>query len=162
VSAPATRSGKRSTAARDALAQLRGLVNNADLAQCIPVELRRAGFGRVSFLCFAHAMWVLGSGRTPPADGPAETLLEPGRNGPAQDGATPVYVWQTAVGLLRTDESDQGTDLVSGDGDVLAVFAEGVGAILERNIALERVEAMRVSAQAHSAAILSLTTFIND
>jgi len=170
----AIRSGARSAAAKDALAQLRSLRNNADLAECIPVELSRAGFGRVSFSCFTHTMWVLGSDQTPPADGSTETLLDAGRahprqhcgplpdSTPAQTVAAPVYVWQIAVGRLHADDCDQAEGLDAGDGEVLAVFAEGVGAILERNIALARIHAMRVSAQAHSAAVLSLTSLFDD
>lgn len=168
-----TRSSVRSAAARDALAQLRSLLNNADLAECIPIELSRAGFGRVSLLCFDHTMWVAGSDQPPPADRSAETLFEAGRTHqglhckplpgtPSQNGAAPVYVWQTAVGLLHADDSDQAERLDAADWDVLTVFAEGVGAILERNIALDRIQAMRTSVQTHSAAILSLTTLLGE
>ena len=63
--------------------------------------------------------------------------------------AAPVYVWQTPVGLLHADAPSEAGDVGPGDRDILGVFAEGLGAIMERNIALERMRAMHQAAADH-------------
>ncbi|MBJ7337554.1 LuxR C-terminal-related transcriptional regulator [Mycolicibacterium sp.] len=72
--------------------------------------------------------------------------------------AAPIYVWQTPVGLLHADAPSDAGDVNLDDRDLLGVFAEAVGAILERNVALERMKAMQRSARTHLHDIRSLTS----
>jgi DNA-binding CsgD family transcriptional regulator len=59
---------------------------------------------------------------------------------------------------VTTDIGDVGP----GDRDVLGVFAEGLGAIMERNIALERVQAFHCSAETHLGLLDSITNLLGE
>lgn len=76
--------------------------------------------------------------------------------------AAPVYVWQVPVALLHADAPSDSGDVGAAERDLLGFFAEGLGAILERNIVLERMQSLRNAAQQHLREISSLTQLFND
>ena len=179
----------RTVATKEALARLRRIVNNNELADRIPIELCRAGFGRVLFSLIQNNNWMVRSAHVTGDDAMSSALLQAGRahprrlcqplpesamvrnktpilvDRPQSDPrvnaelvavakpevyvAAPVYVWQTPVGLLHADAPSEAGDVGPGDRDILGVFAEGLGAIMERNIALERMRAMHQAAADH-------------
>lgn len=71
--------------------------------------------------------------------------------------AAPVYVWQNPVALLHADAPAESGDVGPEDRDLLGVFAEGLGAIMERNIVMDKMRAMRSNAVEHLLAVDSLT-----
>lgn len=73
--------------------------------------------------------------------------------------AAPVYVWQTPIGLLHADAPGPGGNVGPGDRDALGVFAEGLGAVMERNIVIERMQTMHRAAADHLALIDSFSGF---
>jgi DNA-binding CsgD family transcriptional regulator len=76
--------------------------------------------------------------------------------------AAPIYMWQRPVGLLHADAPSSAGDVSVADRDLLGVFAEALGTILERNAAMEQMQAMRDSAQTYARTIRSLTVLSND
>ena len=187
----------RTTATTDALARLRQIANNNELADHIPIELCRAGFGRVLFSLIQDNNWIPRSAHTGDAALTA-ALLEAGRahprrlcqplpestmvrtkapilvDHPQSDPrvntelvavtksevyvAAPIYIWQTPVALLHADAPGEAGDVGTDDRDILGVFAEGLGAIMERNIVLERMQAMRRAATDHIASVDSFAS----
>ncbi|MCX2932370.1 LuxR C-terminal-related transcriptional regulator [Mycobacterium sp. CVI_P3] len=74
--------------------------------------------------------------------------------------AAAVHIWETPVALLHADVTTDIGDVGPGDRDVLGVFAEGLGAIMERNIALERVQAFHNGAKTHLRLLDSITNLL--
>jgi DNA-binding CsgD family transcriptional regulator len=192
---------RRPAATSDALARLRGVNTNGELAERIPVELCRAGFGRVLFSLVRHNMWLVRSAHTTGDTALTAALLKVGRahprricqplpessmlrakapilvNRPQSDPrvnaplvavvkpevyiAAPVYLWQSPVALLHADAPTESGDVGPSDRDVLGVFAEGLGAIMERNLALERLHAMHSGASDYHRVVDALTGFLD-
>lgn len=193
----------RTAASKEALGRLRAVSSNAELAERIPVELCRAGFGRVLFSLIHQNTWVVRSAHTTGDEDVMAALLQAGRAHPRRLShplpesamiasktpilvarpqsdprvntplvsvvkpnvyvAAPVYVWQTPAALLHADAPDeQAGDVGPDDRDLLGVFAEGLGAIMERNIVLERLQAMRTGASEHRRMVEDLTGFFAD
>lgn len=187
----------RTIATKEALARLRGVSSNNELADRIPVELCQAGFGRVLFSLIQQNTWMVRSAHTTGDEALTAALLEAGRAHPRRLSrplpesamvrtkspilverpqtdprvnsplvavvkpnvyvAAPVYMWQTPVALLHADAPDgEPGDVGAEDRDVLGVFAEGLGAIMERNIVLERMQSMRTGADEHRRLLESL------
>ncbi|MDT5117646.1 MAG: hypothetical protein QOE04_2843 [Mycobacterium sp.] len=63
--------------------------------------------------------------------------------------AAPVSTWGRPIGLLHADHSTDGPVVHEVDRDVLAMFAEGLGVAFERNLMMERLQAMRRAADEH-------------
>ncbi|HRD10835.1 MAG TPA: response regulator transcription factor [Mycobacterium sp.] len=187
----------RATATKEALARLRRVSSNHDLADRVPAELCRAGFGRVLFSLIRQNTWFVRSAHTVGDAQMAATLLEVGRanprrlRGPLPESAmlrtrqpilvedplsdprvnsrlvavvksnvyvaAAVHIWDTPVALLHADAPTDLGDVGPADRDVLGVFAEGLGAIMERNIAVERMRALRAGAEEHSRRLDSIT-----
>ena len=173
-------------------------MSNTELADRIPVELCRAGFGRVLFSLIQNNNWMVRSAHVTGDDAMSSALLQAGRahprrlcqplpesamvrnktpilvDRPQSDPrvnaelvavakpevyvAAPVYVWQTPVGLLHADAPSDAGDVGPGDRDILGVFAEGLGAIMERNIVLERMRAMHQAAADHLVTVDSFAS----
>jgi DNA-binding CsgD family transcriptional regulator len=76
--------------------------------------------------------------------------------------AAPVYVWQTPVALLHADAPTESGDVGAEDRDLLGLFAEGLGAIMERNIVAERMQSLRNATQHHAQRMHSLTGHFED
>lgn len=192
----------RPKAAKDALARLRRLSDNTQLAERLPLELCRAGFGRVLFSRIQNNMWMV---RSAHLVGDAEltaTLLRVGRahprrlcsplpesamvrnmapilvTDPQSDPrvrtdlvdivkpsayvAAPVYVWQTPIALLHADAPSESGDVGVEDRDLLGLFAEGLGAVMERNIVAERLRSLHTAAHQHVDEMHSLTDLFGD
>jgi DNA-binding CsgD family transcriptional regulator len=194
---PAVAPEARPTAATEALGRLRRLSNNTELAERVPLELCRAGFGRVLFSRIQRNMWVVRSAHIPGDADLTATLLQVGRahprrlchplpesamvrdkapilvTDPQSDPrvradlvdiakpdvyvAAPIYVWQTPVALLHADAPTESGDVGAGDRELLGLFAEGLSAIMERNIVLERMQSLRSAAHQHVQEMHSLT-----
>lgn len=192
----------RPTAATEALARLRRLSNNTELADRLPLELCRAGFARVLFSRIQRNMWVVRSAHAAGDADLTDTLLRVGRahprrlcaplpestmvrdkapilvTDPQSDPhvntdlvavvkpdvyiAAPIYVWQTPVGLLHADAPSESGDVGAEDRDLLGLFAEGLGTIMERNIVMERMQTLRIAANAHAHEMHSLTDIFDD
>lgn len=199
VAAEAVDPAPRSTATTEALSRLRQVTNNTELAEQIPVELCRAGFGRVLFSLIQNNNWVVRSAHVTGDESLKSALLEAGRahprrlcqplpestmvrtktailvERPQSDPrvnielvavtkpnvyvAAPVYVWQTPFGLLHADAPGADGDVGPGDRDALGVFAEGLGAVMERNIVMERMLTMHRAATDHLALVDSFADF---
>lgn len=191
----------RATATKEALARLRTAATNGELADRIPIELCRAGFGRVLFSLIQNNNWVVRSAHAAGDEALGEALLAAGRAHPRRlcqplpesamvrtkkpilvadpqsdprvysdlvavvksdvYVAAPVYVWQTPVALLHADAPGSAGDVGPEDRDLLGVFAEGLGAIMERNIVVERMRAMHLAASQHLGALNSMTSIFN-
>ncbi len=146
---------RRTVATAAALSRLRRLSNNADLADRVPNELWQAGFGCVLFSFVPRNMWC-------PRSVQAIDVTElPGAVLHARVVA-PVCVWQTPVGLLHVVAPTESGDVGPEDRDLLGVFAEGLGAILERNIVQNKIQALSTCAEDHRQAIDALTRFGTD
>lgn len=76
--------------------------------------------------------------------------------------AAAVRIWETPVALLHADAPTGVGDVGPEDRDVLGVFAEGLGAIMERNVVLERMQALRSGAEEHSSLLESMTDLLSD
>jgi len=192
----------RSATTKGALARLRTVSSNHELADRIPVELCRAGFGRVLFSLIRQNTWVVRSAHTPADAQMAATLLEVGRANPRRLTrplpesamlhtrqpiliehpqsdprvntplvavvrpdvyvAAAVHIWETPVALLHADAPTGVGDVGPEDRDVLGVFAEGLGAIMERNVVLERMQALRTGAEEHTKLLESMTDLLGD
>ncbi len=192
----------RTTATKEALARLRAVSSNHDLADRVPAELCRAGFGRVLFSLIRQNTWFVRSAHTVGDAQLAATLLEVGRahprrlrsplpesamlrtrqpilvdqplSNPAVNSrlvavvkpdvyvAAAVHIWDTPVALLHADAPTDNGDVGPADRDVLGVFAEGLGAIMERNIAVERMQALLAGAQGHSRLLDSIADVLGD
>jgi DNA-binding CsgD family transcriptional regulator len=76
--------------------------------------------------------------------------------------ASAVHIWETPVALLHADAPTGVGDVGPEDRDVLGVFAEGLGAIMERNVVLERMQALRTGAEEHSRLLELMTDVIID
>jgi DNA-binding CsgD family transcriptional regulator len=63
--------------------------------------------------------------------------------------AAPVLAWGRPSGLLHADRSTERPGLYEADRDVLGMFAEGLGVAFERNLMMERLQAMRRAADEH-------------
>jgi len=63
--------------------------------------------------------------------------------------AAPVLPWGRPIGLLHADRSTERPGVYEADRDVLGMFAEGSGVAFERNLMMERLEAMRRAADEH-------------
>jgi DNA-binding CsgD family transcriptional regulator len=70
--------------------------------------------------------------------------------------AAPVSTWGRPIGLLHADRSTEGPGVHEVDRDVLAIFAEGLGVAFERNLMMERLQAMRRAADDHLRAATAL------
>jgi DNA-binding CsgD family transcriptional regulator len=76
--------------------------------------------------------------------------------------AAPVYAWQMPVGLLHADAPTERGDVDVAERDLLGLFAEGVGAIFERNLVLARLRAMRGAVEEHTHKIGALADAFED
>ena len=76
--------------------------------------------------------------------------------------AAPVYAWQTPVGLLHADAPTEFGDVGTAERDLLGLFAEGAGAIFERNLALARLRALRGAVEEHTHRIGALADAFDD
>ena len=72
----------RTVATKEALARLRRIVSNTELADRIPVELCRAGFGRVLFSLIQNNNWMVRSAHVTGDDAMSSALLQAGRAHP--------------------------------------------------------------------------------
>lgn len=191
----------RPAATTEALARLRTLRSNTELAERIPVELCRAGFGRVLFSLIRNNTWMVRSAHTTGDTGLTAALLEAGRANPRRlcqplpessmlrtkapilvdrpqsdprvntplvsivkpqvYVAAAVHIWQSPVALLHADAPTESGDVGPEDRDVLGVFAEGLGAIMERNLVLERMQALHTDAAGYCRQIDLLTDFLD-
>jgi DNA-binding CsgD family transcriptional regulator len=70
--------------------------------------------------------------------------------------AAPVLTWGRPIGLLHADRSTERPGVYEVDRDVLAMFAEGLGVAFERNLMMDRLQAMRRAADEHLRAATSL------
>jgi DNA-binding CsgD family transcriptional regulator len=70
--------------------------------------------------------------------------------------AAPVLTWGRPIGLLHADRSTQRPGVCEVDRDVLGLFAEGLGVAFERNLMMERFQAMRRAADEHLRAMNAL------
>ena len=76
--------------------------------------------------------------------------------------AAPVYAWQTPVGLLHADAPTEFGDVGAAERDLLGLFAEGIGAIFERNLALARLRWLRGAVEEHTHRIGALANAFDD
>jgi DNA-binding CsgD family transcriptional regulator len=190
------------TVAKEALARLRLISTNSELAERIPVEVHRMGFTRILFSYIRHNTWMVRSAYAADDDALADTMLQVGRahprklrrplpecdmvlsgspilvENPRSDPrlhselvavtnpkayvAAPVYAWQTPVGLLHADAPTEVGDVDIAERDLLGLFAEGVGAIFERNLALARLRTMRGAVEEHTQRIGALADAFED
>jgi DNA-binding CsgD family transcriptional regulator len=70
--------------------------------------------------------------------------------------AAPVSTWGRPIGLLHADRSTERPGVYEVDRDVLAMFAEGLGVAFERNLMIDRLQAMRRAADEHLRAATAL------
>jgi DNA-binding CsgD family transcriptional regulator len=70
--------------------------------------------------------------------------------------AAPVLTWGKPIGLLHADRSTERPGVIAIDRDVLGMFAEGLGVAFERNLMMDRLEAMRRAADEHMRAANAL------
>jgi DNA-binding CsgD family transcriptional regulator len=70
--------------------------------------------------------------------------------------AAPVLTWGKPIGLLHADRSAERPGVYEVDRDVLAMFAEGLGVAFERNLMMDRLQAMRRAADEHLRAATAL------
>ncbi len=70
--------------------------------------------------------------------------------------AAPVLTWGRPIGLLHADRSAERPGVYEVDRDVLAMFAEGLGVAFERNLMMDRLQAMRRAADEHLRAATAL------
>jgi DNA-binding CsgD family transcriptional regulator len=70
--------------------------------------------------------------------------------------AAPVSTWGRPIGLLHADRSTERPGVYEVDRDVLAMFAEGLGVAFERNLMMDRLQAMRRAADEHLRAATAL------
>jgi DNA-binding CsgD family transcriptional regulator len=70
--------------------------------------------------------------------------------------AAPVLAWGRPIGLLHADRSTERPGVYEVDRDVLGMFAEGLGVAFERNLMMERLQAMRRAADEHLRAASAL------
>jgi DNA-binding CsgD family transcriptional regulator len=188
--------------AKEALARLRLVFTNSELADRIPYEVHRMGFTRILFSYIRHNTWFVRSAYAADDDSLADTMLQVGRahprrlrrplpecemvrsgspiliENPRSDPrlhselvavtnpkayvAAPVYAWQMPVGLLHADAPTEVGDVDVAERDLLGLFAEGVGAIFERNLALARLRAMRGVVEEHTHKIGALADAFGD
>jgi DNA-binding CsgD family transcriptional regulator len=190
------------TVAKEALARLRRVSDNSELADRIPGEVHRMGFTRILFSYIRHNTWYVRSAYAADNDRLAETMLQVGRahprrlrrplpecemvrnrspiliENPRSDPrlhselvavtnpnayvAAPVYAWQMPVGLLHADAPTESGDVDVAERDLLGLFAEGVGAIFERNKLLARLRAMRGAVEEHTHKVGALADAFAD
>jgi DNA-binding CsgD family transcriptional regulator/GAF domain-containing protein len=70
--------------------------------------------------------------------------------------AAPVLAWGRPIGLLHADRSTERPGVSEVDRDVLGMFAEGLGVAFERNMMMDRLQAMRRAADEHLRAANAL------
>jgi DNA-binding CsgD family transcriptional regulator len=70
--------------------------------------------------------------------------------------AAPVLTWGKPIGLLHADRSTERPGVYEVDRDVLGIFAEGLGVAFERNLMMDRLQAMRRAADEHLRAVSAL------
>jgi len=70
--------------------------------------------------------------------------------------AAPVLTWGKPVALLHADRSAERPGVYEVDRDVLGMFAEGLGVAFERNLMMDRLQAMRCAADEHVRAVNAL------
>jgi DNA-binding CsgD family transcriptional regulator len=70
--------------------------------------------------------------------------------------AAPVLSWGRPIGLLHADRNTERPGVHEVDRDVLAMFAEGLGIAFERNLMMDRLQAMRRAADQHLRAANAL------
>ena len=70
--------------------------------------------------------------------------------------AAPVLTWGRPVGLLHADRSTERPGVHEVDRDILGMFAEGLGVAFERNLMMDRLQAMRRAADEHLRAASAL------
>lgn len=71
--------------------------------------------------------------------------------------AAPVYAWQQPIALLHADAPANPGGVAPHDRDLIGLLAEGIGVIFERNLMLERLQAMRVLVRGHARDIWSMS-----
>jgi hypothetical protein len=128
------RAGVTSVSAVDALVRLRAILDNDELIERIPTELRGAGFTRVFF---SHT-WQEEIAREHSDSSATPT--------PAAHHTVPVFAGHKPVGQLHAvpDLAAHGSDLM-----LLRMLAESVGTIFERNVLTERLRTANTSAREH-------------
>jgi DNA-binding CsgD family transcriptional regulator len=70
--------------------------------------------------------------------------------------AAPVLAWGRPIGLLHADRSTERPGVCEFDRDALGMFAEGLGVAFERNLMMDRLQAMRRAADEHLRAANAL------
>ena len=70
--------------------------------------------------------------------------------------AAPVLAWGRPIGLLHADRNTERTGVHEVDRDALGMFAEGLGVVFERNLMMQRLQAMRQAADEHLRAANAL------
>ncbi|WP_085109854.1 helix-turn-helix transcriptional regulator [Mycolicibacillus trivialis] len=183
-------------AALGALARLRAVRNNSQLADRIPAELRHEGFRRILFSTVRDNSWRIRSAYVGDDAILADALVRISQQRPRQLGeplpewsmlrtrrpilihdaqkdprvhaelaaavkstayvAAPVYVWDEPFALLHADFAERCGGVDSTDRDRLGFLAEGIGAIFERNLTLERLRIMRALIDEHTREIALL------
>ena len=63
--------------------------------------------------------------------------------------AAPVLSWGKPIGLVHADRDTDESGVAQFDRDVLGMFAEGLGVAFERNLMVDRLQAMRQAADEH-------------
>jgi DNA-binding CsgD family transcriptional regulator len=63
--------------------------------------------------------------------------------------AAPVFTWGRPIGLVHADRHD-GDYVGAFDRETIGIFAEGLGLAFERNLMIERIQAMRRAAHEHA------------
>lgn len=63
--------------------------------------------------------------------------------------AAPVFSWGKPIGLLHADRHTDAAGVTEFDRDILGTFAAGLGLAFERNLMIDRLRAMRRSAEEH-------------
>ena len=75
--------------------------------------------------------------------------------------AAPVVAWGRPIGFLHADRSTERPGVCEFDRDALGMFAEGLGVAFERNLMMDRLEAMRRAADEHMRAANAPTAAAN-
>jgi hypothetical protein len=139
---PEELSSVTSASAVDALVRLRAILDNDELTERIPTELREAGFTRAFF----SRTWA------------EEISLDLGDSsvGPTPSArlTVPVFAWRKPVGQLHAASNPAAPDV---DQIMLQLFGEAVGAIFERNGLTERLRTANIAARQYVREIYLLS-----
>jgi DNA-binding CsgD family transcriptional regulator len=76
--------------------------------------------------------------------------------------AAPIYLWHQPFGMLHADRSASTGTVNVADVDLIGILAEGIGVILERNVAVQRMRSLQIAAHRHVLEMHSLTAAFDD